>query len=220
MATQPIALNETRSQRYYRINKEYFAQYVAERRVERAERARILRSTGESHIARLRSFVSLLKSNPCHDCGKTYPPFCMDLNHLSEYPKLEDISSICRRGGSWTELYEELWKCELLCVLCHRLKSEKSVNFPNRTRSQRTHARTWYRNTSIVNLLKLNPCLDCAKVYRPSQMDFDHVKGIKVKNVSNLIHHGSRKQLLEEIAKCELVCALCHRIRTHDRKHK
>jgi hypothetical protein len=57
-------------------------------------------------------------------------------------------------------------------------------------------------------------------IIRRGKRKIDHVKGVKISNISNLIHHGSKKQLLEEILKCELVCALCHRIRTHDRKHK
>ena len=218
MASHPIHLNdETRSQRYYRSHKEYFARYAAARKEACAARAHILRANGESHVSRLRAFVSSLKSNPCNDCGGSYPSYCMDFNHLSQLDKTEDVSSICKRGGSWDELYGELWKCELLCVLCHRLKSQKSVYFPNKTRSQRIHFRTWTRNTTILKSLKSAPCLDCDKTFDPIQMDFDHVRGTKIDNISNLVHHSSRKQLLEEIAKCELVCASCHRIRTHGR---
>jgi len=50
-------------------------------------------------------------------------------------------------------------------------------------------------------------------------MDFDHLDPkTKVVKVSALIFEGSRQLLLDEIAKCELVCANCHRERTHQRK--
>jgi lysyl-tRNA synthetase class I len=49
-------------------------------------------------------------------------------------------------------------------------------------------------------------------------MDFDHVRGIKQKNVAELINTLSKKKIDEELAKCEIVCSNCHRIRTHMRK--
>jgi hypothetical protein len=46
-------------------------------------------------------------------------------------------------------------------------------------------------------------------------MDFDHVRGEKKFNIKQAAQRrlGTRA-LLEEIAKCELVCANCHRLRT------
>jgi len=49
-------------------------------------------------------------------------------------------------------------------------------------------------------------------------MDFDHVRGRKHKNVMELVPTLSKKKIDEEIAKCEVVCSNCHRIRTHMRK--
>jgi len=47
-------------------------------------------------------------------------------------------------------------------------------------------------------------------------MDFDHVRGEKLGTVSDLIF-GEIENLLDEMDKCELVCANCHRIRTNAR---
>jgi hypothetical protein len=63
-----------------------------------------------------------------------------------------------------------------------------------------------------------NPCADC-KIHFPYYvMDFDHVRGRKQKNVMELIPTLSKKKIDEEIAKCEVVCSNCHRVRTHMRK--
>ena len=69
-----------------------------------------------------------------------------------------------------------------------------------------------------VNALKSAPCLDCGSAFPPECMDFDHVRGVKVGNVATLIHRAGREKVMEEIAKCELICANCHRIRTASRR--
>jgi hypothetical protein len=50
-------------------------------------------------------------------------------------------------------------------------------------------------------------------------MDFDHLPGFEKKTeVSVMAQQGwSLNNLKEEIAKCEVVCAVCHRVRTSRR---
>ena len=49
-------------------------------------------------------------------------------------------------------------------------------------------------------------------------MDFDHRDGTtKVSSVTRLINR-SIEVLLAEVAKCDIVCANCHRIRTFERR--
>lgn len=62
-------------------------------------------------------------------------------------------------------------------------------------------------------------CVDCG-VNNHIVLDFDHLSDKKY-NVSRMIHDGfSWAAIKKEIAKCEVVCANCHRIRTHDRLTK
>lgn len=70
----------------------------------------------------------------------------------------------------------------------------------------------------IQDYKEKHPCMDCKNSYPYYVMDFDHVRGRKHKNVSELIPTLSKKKIDEEIAKCEVVCSNCHRIRTHMRK--
>ena len=49
-------------------------------------------------------------------------------------------------------------------------------------------------------------------------LEFDHVRGEKSGNISEMIASGhSIARLQTEIEKCDVVCANCHRIRTGDR---
>ena len=57
-------------------------------------------------------------------------------------------------------------------------------------------------------------CLDCGYREHAKALQFDHVRGIKVASVPNLIL-GSLTRLMAEIEKCEVRCANCHMIRTY-----
>ena len=63
--------------------------------------------------------------------------------------------------------------------------------------------------------LKAKPCHDCKKKYPPCVMDFHHLKpSDKTYNIAKLT---SIALILKEAAKCILLCANCHRLRTHAR---
>lgn len=73
------------------------------------------------------------------------------------------------------------------------------------------------RNTERVREIKeASPCTDCNKSYPFYVMDFDHVTGEKLNNVGTMLgKNAAWVRIKAEIAKCELVCANCHRIRTY-----
>ena len=70
------------------------------------------------------------------------------------------------------------------------------------------------KRKDIISAAKSVPCADCGVQYPTCVMDFDHIKGNKLFNVGAKTT-GSIKVLLAEIAKCEVVCANCHRLRTY-----
>jgi hypothetical protein len=73
---------------------------------------------------------------------------------------------------------------------------------------------------AAIKQLKLNPCMDCGGVFHPVAMDFDHREGsAKVGSIASLVRQSgwSIQRVLEEVAKCDLVCANCHRVRTYNR---
>jgi len=62
------------------------------------------------------------------------------------------------------------------------------------------------------------PCVDCGGRFHPVQMDFDHLPGaVKLSGVSAMIGTHAWPAIQREVEKCELVCANCHRLRTHIR---
>ena|ERR1017187_8960798 len=86
---------------------------------------------------------------------------------------------------------------------------------------KRTRRKRKDRTRERLDKIKSVPCMDCGGSFPPECMDFDHVHGDKVYAVSDLAYGsgGSNWSLVEaEIAKCEIVCANCHRIRTKQRR--
>ncbi len=71
--------------------------------------------------------------------------------------------------------------------------------------------RAWLRE------LKDNkPCMDCKVVHRHFALDYDHRDpSKKLAAVGNVLNSHGRATALKEIAKCDLVCANCHRYRTY-----
>lgn len=81
----------------------------------------------------------------------------------------------------------------------------------NKKRRQRVTAK-------VVRLKSITPCMDCQKTYPYYVMDFDHRDGKKkIDGISRLIRSESLSVVMSEIAKCDIVCANCHRIRTMTR---
>lgn len=66
-----------------------------------------------------------------------------------------------------------------------------------------------------IRAAKDKPCADCGESFPYYVMHFDHL-GDKEFDVSRG-HQKSWAKIEAEIAKCEVVCANCHAIRTHKR---
>ena len=68
----------------------------------------------------------------------------------------------------------------------------------------------------IREIKESKPCVDCGVNYPYYVMDFDHLED-KEYGINFLCSTGRIGALKKEIVKCEVVCANCHRIRTHNR---
>lgn len=67
--------------------------------------------------------------------------------------------------------------------------------------------------TYVLDYLKTHPCVDCG-IDDPVVLEFDHVRGEKVNAIAELISRRSIEVIQEEINKCEVRCANCHRRKT------
>ncbi len=115
----------------------------------------------------------------------------------------------------------DFWKCSAngkqyylhKCSPC-----QKSPEFIQKAR-ERSIERTKLLG-EVLRAAKNVPCMDCKIKYPQYAMDFDHRPGTEKQfTIGNA--KASKKcmwRIHEEITKCDVVCANCHRMRTHERR--
>lgn len=95
-------------------------------------------------------------------------------------------------------------KAKLPLKIRRRMRVAQAMDYASRTRAM------------LQNIKDSSPCADCNKRYPYYVMEFDHRGSDKEYNIMGLTS-SSRLYLLTELAKCDIVCANCHRTRTHRR---
>lgn len=101
-------------------------------------------------------------------------------------------------------------------------KGTISYHLGENQRSKTTNRTKRYRSEIDAYLQKQKSdvphCPDCGEKKEWFQMDFDHVRGVKKFSLSQYHRHTqSLKVVQAEVAKCDIVCACCHRMRTYMR---
>lgn len=90
--------------------------------------------------------------------------------------------------------------------------------YKSKAKKAKLNQRLW--NRAFVHRVKrVLGCIDCG-VKNPVILEFDHVKGEKINNIADMVHRPLSVDVIkEEIRKCEVRCANCHRIKTHERRN-
>jgi hypothetical protein len=98
-------------------------------------------------------------------------------------------------------------RCQPYCRLCRR-------------EYQRGRPRLLLAKQLLRRMKHNQPCADCGVRYPHYVLDYDHRPGCpKRANLNILRKQGAKEEvLLAEIAKCDLVCASCHRVHTYQRR--
>src|ERR1700676_4030232 len=103
------------------------------------------------------------------------------------------------------------------CKLCQQAYWREYYHRSPGLKRRQVDRNFWYRrrNRAFMNAyLQDHPCVDCG-LANPLLLEFDHVSGTKRAAVSTLVRGSATiRTILEEIAKCEVRCANCHRLRT------
>ena len=129
----------------------------------------------------------------CRVCGKTKP--------LTEFP----YRSLQRQTR------------QRICLLCQREYTNEWYSRNRQSQIAKAKIRNRHATADLKKRVRAylfdHPCVDCGET-DPDVLDFDHLRD-KRANMSTLVQYGvSWKTVQDEIAKCEVRCANCHRRRT------
>ncbi|AXH49258.1 HNH endonuclease [Streptomyces phage Blueeyedbeauty] len=79
-------------------------------------------------------------------------------------------------------------------------------------RDRRSHVRKY-----VQEYKQSRGCIDCGIMYPYWVLEFDHCRGEKIAHVTTMITTHSFDEVKNEIEKCDVVCANCHKDRTYQR---
>lgn len=130
---------------------------------------------------------------------------CLDFHHREDEDKAGNICDLVTRGWGRERLRDELRKCVVLCANCHR---EEHADMDSPRAGARAHQRR-----IVVDHKDEQGCARCQEDVPPAALDCHHRDDTeKNTSVGRLISDGcSMDDLREELAKCVVLCANCHR---------
>lgn len=99
-----------------------------------------------------------------------------------------------------------------------RRKNLERARETDRGNRQRNAKRNYDKTRAKFNALKDGPCMDCGVSYPPYVMQWDHRDPSQKEFTIGSTTRVAWDKVLAEVAKCDLVCANCHAIRTHERR--
>ena len=117
------------------------------------------------------------------------------------------------KGGGVPALEVELKKCRPLCRFCHRLVSQQERGVQKQ--------KSKIKKKAYVNAIKLKigACELCKRKLEKEEQccafDFDHLnENLKQEGICKMVNRYTLKRFKQyidlEIAKCRLVCCMCH----------
>ena len=123
----------------------------------------------------------------------------------------ENILRLRAEGKTYNEIRDELG-CSKATIAYHCGEGQKQKS---RERTERLRRRQAY---VFREYKEKSGCVDCGEKYPHWMLDFDHKPGYdKIDSPIQLASRYSLQAGWDEVAKCDVVCPNCHRIRTHSR---
>lgn len=132
------------------------------------------------------------------------------------------VCAKCRKRKKSSLFGSSRWGLQSYCKACQR-NYMKTYYRKNTSKHCKTVSRSTFnkrrKHREITDQIKSVPCKDCNQSFPPYVMDFDHINPKEKEfTICEQLGRYATKRILREIEKCEVVCANCHRIRTHNRR--
>jgi hypothetical protein len=147
----------------------------------------------------------------CLYCGKKHPA-CIDFHHNGDEQKIDTVVNILVNTKSWDKVINEIKKCDAVCANCHR-KLHKREKKNQRYLEDTSNVGMQHKREIIRWFYDYKSALKCEVCgeNEPCCIDFHHERE-KTMSIGRFASRGhSKDKILEEIKKCKVLCANCHR---------
>lgn len=88
----------------------------------KAKKPEVIAAGASRKREKRRQLYQAFKATPCADCGRTYPHYVMQFDHVKP-GKIGCVATI--KGGCKDRLLKEIAKCEVVCANCHAERTYK-----------------------------------------------------------------------------------------------
>ena len=97
------------------------------------------------------------------------------------------------------------------CLSCFRAYAKEQYEQGRSRGVERVLAARAVKQREVLGYLLVHPCVDCGEK-DPIVLEFDHRGDDKIKHISGMLTDGApMARVWEEVAKCDVRCANCHR---------
>jgi len=166
--------------------------------------------TDKMYSTKILRFAKKLKAinflgGKCKKCGETNF-FKLCFHHTNSEDKEYRLSRMW--GKNWKNIFKEVEKCELLCQNCH-------YEFHDKPKTYRTNDKKIF-----LEYKNVKGCEKCGYNNTTSALHFHHLKDKNFEfrfvkeNISSI--EEIRIEIIEELNKCQILCANCHTIEHSD----
>ena len=108
------------------------------------------------------------------------------------------------------------WLFRSRCKACYAAAANARYHLDDgKTARERNATKRGINQRYVYDYLSTHPCVDCGES-NWVVLEFDHVRGDKWRNICDIMLMEP-ELVISEIAKCDSVCANCHKIRTYTR---
>lgn len=123
----------------------------------------------------------------------------------------ENILKLRSEGKSYRQI-QYILGCSKGTIAYHLGPGQK-----DKTKERTNRARTKY-SRHLWELKESSGCIDCGEKYPHYMLEFDHLpEHEKLDSPMDIARNYNMQKALDEVAKCDIVCANCHKIRTWQR---
>lgn len=130
------------------------------------------------------------------------------------YNLKQDIIRLRLDGMTYDEIAKKL-KCSKTTI-SHHLNSSSKVNVTKRKGKDLYEAQDFLEELQMFK--EGRGCEECSIAYPHYVLEFDHRPEFKkIDNVYRVFKKFGKDKAWQEVAKCDVVCANCHKTRTWDR---